>query len=44
MTEVLKINPIDLRSSLLDMGYSLIERGYVKKTDKYKPRQDQIPS
>ncbi|XP_063967060.1 uncharacterized protein LOC129279427 [Lytechinus pictus] len=36
MVEVLKIQPRDLKASLIDMAYSLIEAGIVKKTPKYR--------
>jgi nucleoside-diphosphate-sugar epimerase len=39
MRNVLRITPIDVRTSLVDMAYSLIERGFVKKTRKYTPRE-----
>jgi len=34
--KVLGIKPIDVKKSIIDMGYSVIERGFVKKTAKYK--------
>ncbi|KAK7090237.1 uncharacterized protein [Littorina saxatilis] len=36
MIEVLKIEPRDMRDTLVEMAYSLIESGFVKKTNKYK--------
>jgi len=36
MINVLGMNPIDLHRTILDMGYSLIERGLVKKSAQYK--------
>ena len=38
MKEVLGITPIDIKTSLIDTAYSMIENGMVKKTDKYKGR------
>ena len=35
---VLKIDPIPMEKSAVDMAYSAIERGFIKKTPKYKPR------
>lgn len=35
MKEVLKIEPRDLKESLVDMAYSMIENGFVKKSNKY---------
>ena len=35
MTEVLGIYPRDAKDTLVDMGYSMIEKGRVKKTDIY---------
>ena len=34
---VLKIDPIPMEKSLVDMAYSAVEKGFVKKTTKYKP-------
>ena len=34
----LDIEPIDLKSTVIDMAYSLIDGGFVKKTSKYKGR------
>ena len=36
MREVLKIEPREIRDTLVEMAYSLIEAGFVKKTKKYK--------
>jgi len=36
MINVLGINPIDLNRTVVDMAYSLIERGFVKKAANYK--------
>ncbi|BFZ14180.1 hypothetical protein BsWGS_17219 [Bradybaena similaris] len=36
MTQILGINPTDLNKSLIDMGYSMIENGFIKKTSKYR--------
>jgi hypothetical protein len=36
MKEVLGIEPTDMKETLIDMAYSLIENGFVKKTKKYK--------
>ena len=41
MENVLGIKPRDVKEALLDMCYSLIEQGFVKKTSKYTPRKDQ---
>ncbi|PIK36868.1 hypothetical protein BSL78_26293 [Apostichopus japonicus] len=39
MKEVLKIDePIDLKTTVIDMAYSMIEGGFVKKTSKYRGR------
>ena len=38
MRNVLEITPRPVNETLLDTGYSLIEAGHVKKTNKYKPR------
>ncbi|XP_071949449.1 uncharacterized protein [Antedon mediterranea] len=38
MREVLKIDPIPIEESVIDIGYSVIEKGWVKKTPKYKGR------
>jgi nucleoside-diphosphate-sugar epimerase len=38
MTKVLEINPIDLNYTVLDMAYSLIDRGLVKRTAQYKSK------
>ena len=35
MREVLKIEPIAMKKSLVDMTYAAIEKGFVKKTSKY---------
>ncbi|KAK3778365.1 hypothetical protein RRG08_060046, partial [Elysia crispata] len=43
MRTVLGMEPIDLKTSIVDMAYSLIENGFVKKTDKYKgPHQPKV--
>nr|KAG5693544.1 hypothetical protein BaRGS_019870 [Batillaria attramentaria] len=34
--EVLGIQPRDVRDSIIEMAYALIESGFVKKTDKYR--------
>jgi nucleoside-diphosphate-sugar epimerase len=36
MRKILGINPIDIRKSVIDAAYSVIERGFVKKTAGYK--------
>ncbi|XP_033107477.1 putative uncharacterized oxidoreductase YDR541C [Anneissia japonica] len=38
MKDVLKIDPIPVEESLIEMGYSVIEKGWVKKTSNYKGR------
>ena len=38
MLEVLHIQPRSVDDAIVDMTYSLIERGLIKKTDKYKSR------
>ena len=38
MRNVLGVQPRDVRTSLLDMSYSLIENGMIGKTSKYVPR------
>ncbi|XP_072022592.1 uncharacterized protein [Amphiura filiformis] len=38
MRQVLKIKPIPVEDSFIDMGYSIIEGGYVKKHRRYKGR------
>ena len=38
MRRLLGINPIDIRNSVIDMCYSLIERGFVPKTELYTGR------
>ncbi|XP_012945514.1 putative anthocyanidin reductase [Aplysia californica] len=45
MRNVLGIKPIPIEQTLIDMGYSLIENGFVPKTDKYRgPQQSNPPS
>ena len=34
----LEYNPTDLKTSITDMAYSLIDAGFVKKTRKYQNR------
>ena len=36
MRQVLKIEPREIRDTLVEMAYSLIEAGFVKKTNKYR--------
>ncbi len=36
MTQVLGIEPRSAKDTVVEMGYSLIERGFVNKTEKYK--------
>ena len=36
MKEVLGIEPMDTKETVIDMAYSLIETGFIKKTKKYK--------
>lgn len=36
MKDVLKIEPRDLKTSLIEMAYSMIEAGIVKKSPKYR--------
>ena len=36
MRNLLGIEPIPLKKTLIDMGYSVIEHGRVKKTAQYK--------
>ena len=36
MTKVLGITPYTLKQSLIDMAYSMIESGKIKKTSSYK--------
>ena len=36
MKEVLKIEPRDLTESIIEMAYSVIEAGFVKKTKKFR--------
>jgi hypothetical protein len=36
MKEVLGITPRDVKETIIDMAYSLIEAGLVKKSKKYK--------
>lgn len=38
MTEVLEVKPRDIRESIVDMCYSMIELGFVKKTSEYKAK------
>ena len=38
MREVLKIDPIPVKDSFIDMAYSLIDSGFVKKHKNYKGR------
>ncbi|XP_023930106.1 NADPH-dependent aldehyde reductase ARI1-like isoform X2 [Lingula anatina] len=38
MKEVLGIEPLELKDTILDMCYSMIEKGMVKKTKKYRGR------
>lgn len=36
MKEVLGIEPLDAKDTIIEMAYSLIESGFIKKTKKYK--------
>ena len=36
MKEVLGIEPVDVKETVIEMAYSLIEGGFIKKTKKYK--------
>ena len=36
MVKELGINPIEMEKSIIDMAYSLIDQGFVKKTNKYR--------
>ncbi|CAG5128697.1 unnamed protein product, partial [Candidula unifasciata] len=36
MTQILGIDPVDVNKSLIDMGYSMIENGFVQKSSKYR--------
>jgi len=38
MKDVLGVNPLPLQDTIIDMAYSLIEAGLVKKSKKYKVR------
>lgn len=36
MVEVLKVAPRNVRDTVIDMAYALVESGFVKKTSKYR--------
>eukprot|EP00914_Ancora_sagittata_P013490 GHVO01026547.1.p1 GENE.GHVO01026547.1~~GHVO01026547.1.p1 ORF type:complete len:397 (+),score=40.31 GHVO01026547.1:111-1193(+) len=36
---VLGIEPIDMKKSFVDMAYSMVDRGFIKRTSKYRPRE-----
>lgn len=36
MKNLLKLNPISVDKTIIDMAYSMIESGFVKKTSKYR--------
>ena len=36
MKEVLGIEPLEAKETVIEMAYSLIESGFIKKTKKYK--------
>ena len=37
MKSVLGVDPIDVKRTVIEMAYSLIENGLIKRTKKYKP-------
>ena len=38
MIKELEITPIKMEKSIIDMAYSLISQGFVKKTERYRER------
>ena len=40
MKNVLNITPTPINKTYVDMAYSMIDQGFVKKTDKYTPRTE----
>lgn len=43
MKDVLGITPCEAKDTLMDMAYSMIEGGFIKKSKKYRPQGEELP-